>query len=1009
MPQDDAWFWGPTVGGGETTKPQPVARGKKVEEHPRRPGEPDCSYFVKFGSCKFGMSCVYNHPDPRQHGGDDKQPEQFPRRPGEPDCSYYVKFGSCKFGMNCRFNHPPRIPVPSQEYFPGNACHGHHHEGKSKVEQVKLNGLGLPLRPGTGLCSYYMNRGICKFGTNCKFDHPDPGSDQEKWVDSSNANQVSSQPVNPSFQLAERLSYTRDQLLQLCQNVDVPKNILELCQDINVVLTGEDKILGFRAEKNHVQTPSYKRFDATDSRDWHSRSAQTHLDNFSEAKEPYALGWKQEQFNKHDQTSNHFDSKAQSCIISEKDEVLTTLKRILNTLTPKMFDLQKGQLIETKITSADILKDVLNLIFEKVVAEPAFCPTYAQLCSYLNQNLTPFPPEDCDGEKITFKQALSNKCQEIFESDRTVRAEIDKLIGPDQEMEQRDKERVVKLETLGNIHFIRALLKKKLITNKIIDHIVQAVMDCGKFRFEPLGKVDLLNIIFEGMLDSDSAGAEPNICVNAMIGGNKSFIAANNVEMTYKNVNRRNEEEILQKSYNEVPNKSMDPQKNYADAAFSHLTVNVPKDIMKLVEDTNVLLHGEDESWAPNEINYVPTLSYKRFNETDSRDWHSRSLQTSVVVKEEKSWDDIRKAKEPCALGWKEKQFNKQDQISFQFDSKAQVGPTSALHKAEDPWPIRRGTLREKDEVLETIKGILNLSRPEKFDALKGQLIEAGITRTDILKDVINLILEKADAEPTLCSMYAQLCSYLSEHLTAFPPGDTHCEEITFKQALSNKCQEAFEIARNVRAGISKLTGQDQEIERRDKERLVKHQTLGNICLIRDLLKGQMVTDKILHYIVQAVMDCEKFHFEPLENVDLLNIIFDGVLDSVLAGTETNKVVNVIVGSEKFSISSNDFGIIDKDINRRNEDPTLQESSNDNLNNSMHPQRNYVLNPPPGELARYYLHLKPATTRKKRDREEIVVLSLPDRNESDREEEGNNARRRAANNPSMATSLPNFL
>lgn len=46
---------------------------------------------------------------------------------------------------------------------------------------------------GTGLCSYYMNRGICKFGTNCKFDHPDPGSDHEKWVVSSNANQVSSQ------------------------------------------------------------------------------------------------------------------------------------------------------------------------------------------------------------------------------------------------------------------------------------------------------------------------------------------------------------------------------------------------------------------------------------------------------------------------------------------------------------------------------------------------------------------------------------------------------------------------------------------------------------------------------------------------------------------------------------------------------------------------------------------------------------------------------------------------
>ena len=30
---------------------------------------------------------------------------------------------------------------------------------------------------GTGLCSHYMHRGTCKFGTNCKFHHPDPKSE----------------------------------------------------------------------------------------------------------------------------------------------------------------------------------------------------------------------------------------------------------------------------------------------------------------------------------------------------------------------------------------------------------------------------------------------------------------------------------------------------------------------------------------------------------------------------------------------------------------------------------------------------------------------------------------------------------------------------------------------------------------------------------------------------------------------------------------------------------------
>lgn len=32
----------------------------------------------------------------------------YPMRPDAEDCAYYMKFGSCKFGLNCKFNHPPR-------------------------------------------------------------------------------------------------------------------------------------------------------------------------------------------------------------------------------------------------------------------------------------------------------------------------------------------------------------------------------------------------------------------------------------------------------------------------------------------------------------------------------------------------------------------------------------------------------------------------------------------------------------------------------------------------------------------------------------------------------------------------------------------------------------------------------------------------------------------------------------------------------------------------------------
>ncbi|RLM78079.1 eukaryotic translation initiation factor isoform 4G-2-like [Panicum miliaceum] len=194
--------------------------------------------------------------------------------------------------------------------------------------------------------------------------------------------------------------------------------------------------------------------------------------------------------------------------------------------------------------------------------------------------------------------------------------------------------------------------------------------------------------------------------------------------------------------------------------------VDIAKEILKLQQDISAVLLGdehEDQSWLRNDSN-VQSQSHNRYTETDSRDWRSRS-QTSPT------------------------------------------GPTPALVKAEVPWSVRRGNLSEKEKVLKAVKGIPNKLTPEKFDLLKGQLIEAGITTADILKDVITLIFEKAVFEPTFCQMYAQLCFELNESLPSFPPEEPGDREITFKRVLLNNCQEAFEGAGNLRA--EELLGSD--------------------------------------------------------------------------------------------------------------------------------------------------------------------------------------------------------
>lgn len=78
-------------------------KGGFTERLPRRPGMPDCKFYMTTGECHYGPSCKWDHPDRKQTPLNSRG---FPLRPGESECAFYMRTTICKFGDKCRFNHP---------------------------------------------------------------------------------------------------------------------------------------------------------------------------------------------------------------------------------------------------------------------------------------------------------------------------------------------------------------------------------------------------------------------------------------------------------------------------------------------------------------------------------------------------------------------------------------------------------------------------------------------------------------------------------------------------------------------------------------------------------------------------------------------------------------------------------------------------------------------------------------------------------------------------------------
>ena len=188
--------------------------------------------------------------------------------------------------------------------------------------------------------------------------------------------------------------------------------------------------------------------------------------------------------------------------------VFSSRNSILNQLTSEKFAQLSKQLIDLikeEVRDMEIMKGVINILFQKALLEPGFCTMYAELCRVLERSIPPFEIDKADGGKPqvrspnqllllpqltashslqTFKRFLLNKCQEEFEQ-KPADEKDSEVTDPKAKLEQDFKRKDRMIGSMHTFPFVKKCAnEKKKKKNRKISSLLESCTKrkCSQIR-----------------------------------------------------------------------------------------------------------------------------------------------------------------------------------------------------------------------------------------------------------------------------------------------------------------------------------------------------------------------------------------------------------------------------------------------------------------------------------------------------------------------------------------------
>ncbi|CAH2307769.1 eukaryotic translation initiation factor 4 gamma 1 isoform X3 [Pelobates cultripes] len=308
----------------------------------------------------------------------------------------------------------------------------------------------------------------------------------------------------------ERIRYDRDSLLQFQSTTLQPKDFFEILNIYQGMLirphlrpvhpsqltskncTPISENVSRRAKGNHRQRPGMGQMRSHHTPGKEPRRILQLHENITLQKSDKA--WKPPMKRANKDTNN-----------VKTQELLCKVRGILNKITPQTFQNLIKQLKDLSVETEYELKGVVELIFEKAIAEPHFAVIYASMCNWLMR--LQVPTEDNREICITFRRQLISLCQREFERGENGGERIEKLqkeldAATLPEEKSRLKEELSEAckksrkRSQGNIKFIGELCKLKLLSedtmkdilSKLLNRNSEESMECICLLLTSIGK-----------------------------------------------------------------------------------------------------------------------------------------------------------------------------------------------------------------------------------------------------------------------------------------------------------------------------------------------------------------------------------------------------------------------------------------------------------------------------------------------------------------------------------------